>query len=101
MRRQLVDSQVQKGEAAGSWMTDQSVHSHMGGRLYTTCLSILTLEVYYRYLPVYRKQAALTDDPEDLQVPTATDSDADVPPASVGKDKERGRQGDKERITDD
>ena len=26
----------------------------MGGRLYTTSLSLLTLEVYYRYLPLYR-----------------------------------------------
>lgn len=77
MRRQLVDSQVQEGDAAGSWVPDRSVHSEMGGRLYTTCLSILTLEVYYRYLPIYRKQAALTDDPEDLQVPAATDSDAE------------------------
>ena len=24
-----------------------------GGRLYTTCLSIYMLEVYYRHLPIY------------------------------------------------
>ncbi len=68
MRTHLVDSQEQDGDAAGSWVTDRSHHSEMGGRLYTTCLSILTLEVYYRYLPLYRKQAGVTDDPEgDLQ----------------------------------
>jgi hypothetical protein len=68
MRTRLVDSQEQDGDAAGSWVTDRSVHSEMGGRLYTTCLSILTLEVYYRYLPLYRKQAAISDDPDgDLQ----------------------------------
>src|SRR5258708_546940 len=55
MREQLVASQEQEGDAAGSWMTDRSQSSHMGGRLYTTCLSIMTLEVYYRYLPLYRR----------------------------------------------
>jgi hypothetical protein len=65
MRRQLVDSQAQDGDAAGSWLTDRSVHAEMGGRLYTTCMSILTLEVYYRYLPIYRKQAALSDDADE------------------------------------
>jgi hypothetical protein len=56
MRDQLVLRQAQIGDAAGSWRTDSSFHSDAGGRLYTTCLSILTLEVYYRYLPIYRKQ---------------------------------------------
>jgi hypothetical protein len=55
MRDRLVDTQAQSGDAAGSWVTDRSQHSHAGGRLYTTCLSIMTLEVYYRYLPIYRK----------------------------------------------
>ncbi|MBS0264303.1 MAG: terpene cyclase/mutase family protein, partial [Planctomycetes bacterium] len=62
MRKMLVESQVQEGDAAGSWMTDRSMHSEKGGRLYTTCLSILTLEVYYRYLPLYHKHAAQADD---------------------------------------
>jgi len=61
MRDQLVLSQAQIGDAAGSWRTDSSFHSDAGGRLYTTCLSILTLEVYYRYLPIYRKQNILED----------------------------------------
>ncbi|GAG45921.1 unnamed protein product, partial [marine sediment metagenome] len=26
-----------------------------GGRLYTTSLAILTLEVYYRYMPMYQE----------------------------------------------
>lgn len=55
MRDQLVASQSHAGDSAGSWPTDRSHHSQKGGRLYTTCLSIMTLEVYYRYLPIYRQ----------------------------------------------
>jgi hypothetical protein len=43
--------------AKGSWDPDQPVPDRWGrlaGRLYVTSLSILTLEVYYRYLPLYR-----------------------------------------------
>ena len=65
MRKELVEMQEQFGDAAGSWPVDQSIHAHTGGRLYTTCLSILTLEVYYRYLPVYRKQEVDTDEPNE------------------------------------
>ncbi len=41
----------------GSWdpsMPQEDLWGTMGGRLYTTSLSLLTLEVYYRYLPLYR-----------------------------------------------
>jgi hypothetical protein len=55
MRDQLVASQSHSGDSAGSWPTDRSQHSETGGRLYTTCLCIMTLEVYYRYLPIYRQ----------------------------------------------
>ena len=45
------------------------------GRLFTTSLSILTLEVYYRYLPLYRdydedqekEDPLLKDDPRRVQ----------------------------------
>jgi hypothetical protein len=57
MRDELVKRQEHSGESAGSWRTDQSHGAQMGGRLYTTCLSIMTLEVYYRYLPLYRPKA--------------------------------------------
>jgi hypothetical protein len=58
MRDQLVNSQAQEGDAAGSWPPDSSHGVQAGGRLYTTCLCIMTLEVYYRYLPIYRRQDA-------------------------------------------
>ena len=54
MRDELVTSQVKEGPAAGSWdVTDP--HGYAGGRIYQTTLSILTLEVYYRHLPMYHR----------------------------------------------
>lgn len=53
MRQQLIETQVSQGPGAGSWdVTDP--HGRQGGRIYQTALSILTLEVYYRHLPLYR-----------------------------------------------
>jgi hypothetical protein len=52
MRDRLVATQVQEGDAAGSW-APAGEHSGAGGRLYQTTLSIMTLEVYYRYMPMY------------------------------------------------
>ena len=63
MRDFLVHRQSQDGDSAGSWAPDRSHGVLMGGRLYTTCLSIMTLEVYYRYLPLYR-QESLPDEQE-------------------------------------
>ncbi len=54
MREYLVESQATAGHEAGSWYIDED-WSDRGGRLYTTTLAILTLEVYYRYMPMYRK----------------------------------------------
>ncbi len=45
----------------GSWDPQRPEPDRWGraaGRHYLTCLSILTLEVYYRYLPVYRERDA-------------------------------------------
>lgn len=54
MRDELVSTQVKEGPGAGSWdATDP--HGRTGGRIYQTALSILTLEVYYRHLPIYRR----------------------------------------------
>ena len=40
------------GHLAGSWDVADP-HGDSGGRLYMTCLSVMTLEIYYRYLPLY------------------------------------------------
>jgi len=54
MRDQLVATQIKEGPGAGSWdVTDP--HGNTGGRIYQTALSLLTLEVYYRHLPIYRR----------------------------------------------
>ena len=58
VREELVKTQVKDDTCArGSWDPSQPRGDHWGqtaGRLFQTSLSILTLEVYYRYLPLYR-----------------------------------------------
>jgi len=56
LREALVSRQVQTGPKAGSWDTDDLWGGH-GGRVYTTALATLTLEVYYRFLPLYAEVA--------------------------------------------
>jgi hypothetical protein len=54
MRDFLIQTQAKKGAATGSWHFDEN-HANYGGRLYTTSLATMTLEVYYRHLPLYQK----------------------------------------------
>ncbi len=54
MRDQLVRTQISRGPAAGSW-SPRGTYSRPGGQIYQTTLSLLTLEVYYRHLPMYRR----------------------------------------------
>lgn len=58
-RDQLVARQSQVGHEAGSW-TFADPDTAPGGRLGHTALAILTLEVYYRLLPIYGEDAANT-----------------------------------------
>lgn len=60
MRDMLVKKQVgmDKGVSAGSWDPDKAITGEQTGRLGATCLSLLTLEVYYRHLPLYKRDAA-------------------------------------------
>ena len=67
MRDQLVNAQVKRGDDAGRWGTEYAWGSQ-GGRLYTKCLYFMTLEVYYRHLPLYRPQILSLE-----EVPEATD----------------------------
>jgi hypothetical protein len=60
MRRVLIETQIKEGCAAGSWDPMRPTREHLGeqgGRLCVTSLSTLTLEVYYRYLPLYKLDA--------------------------------------------
>ncbi len=73
MRRVLIKSQEKEGCAAGSWDPNRPTADNWGekgGRLMTTSFNALTLEVYYRYLPMFKS---------DLLMP--------APPTKVGPDK--------------
>jgi hypothetical protein len=52
VRDNLIRTQQKHGHEAGSWFfTD--LHGNVGGRLYTTAMAAMTLEVYYRFMPLY------------------------------------------------
>jgi Prenyltransferase and squalene oxidase repeat len=56
LREYLISTQSKEGHENGSWYFVES-HGDKGGRLYNTAIAILTLEVYYRYLPLYSNRA--------------------------------------------
>ncbi len=53
LRDNLVASQRTSGHAAGSW-DPHPPWGDYGGRVFSTALSTLSLEVYYRFLPLYQ-----------------------------------------------
>lgn len=57
MRDFLVESQSKKGNSAGSWYFGKDHAARVGGRLYVTSMACMTLEVYYRFLPLYSNKA--------------------------------------------
>lgn len=65
-RRVLIESQCHGGCQEGSW---DPVHptldtwAEQGGRLMMTSLAALTLEVYYRYLPLFKVETSDTEPP--------------------------------------
>jgi len=58
MRRVLIETQTKDGCATGSWnpelISGQGHVADAGGRLMVTSLAALSLEVYYRHLPLYK-----------------------------------------------
>jgi len=59
LRDYLVVSQEKgNGHSSGSWTIGSDHGARSGGRLYTTTLATMILEVYYRHMPIYAKQAA-------------------------------------------
>ncbi len=61
MREHLIRCQEKAGHKDGSWGPEGVDFGNAAGRLYSTSLSLLTLEVYYRHLPLYRRDAAMTE----------------------------------------
>jgi len=67
MRDWLVEKQVRGGHEAGSWYFSAGGDhgKSKGGRLYCTAMATMMLEVYYRHLPIYRKQSTEDEFPVD------------------------------------
>ena len=64
VRDALISEQITEGPVAGSW-DPKGPWGRYGGRLYSTALATLTLEVYYRLLPLYQ----MNDHEPDSQSP--------------------------------
>ncbi|MBC7853074.1 MAG: hypothetical protein IAF94_06535, partial [Pirellulaceae bacterium] len=73
MQRELLARQRHDGKLVGSWDPD-NLWGNYGGRVYSTAMATLCLEVYYRYLPLYGG-----DDPDN---PTRLTERADSPERS-------------------
>ena len=54
VREYLIQTQRRSGHETGSWYFENSFGKE-GGRLYTTAMSAMTLEVYYRFQPLYQQ----------------------------------------------
>ena len=62
LKRSLLGLQNRDGDDAGSWPASGTWGGY-GGRVYSTAIATLSLEVYYRYLPVYQQVAELEPEP--------------------------------------
>ena len=61
MRVELPKAQVKEGREDGSWAPQMDRWGRNSGRLYTTCMSLYCLEVYYRHMPLYRADGKQLD----------------------------------------
>jgi hypothetical protein len=93
MRNILLDTQCKTNNCAmGSWDPDKPTKDawgEAGGRLMVTSLSALTLEVYYRYLPLYKLEntdtvKALAAPPPPPPPPGTPSKPSPAPPKSSG-----------------
>lgn len=64
LRDLLISEQVTRGENSGSW-DPRPPWGPYGGRLYSTTISTLCLEVYYRFLPLYQMGGRYGDEPAE------------------------------------
>jgi len=94
MRDFLVNSQSKTDHEKGSWHFRGDSGSGTGGRLYCTAMSAMTLEVYYRYMPIYRKGAEGDFDKADGAAKPAPKKPAQKPPADKKTDKKPDKKAD-------
>ncbi|MCY2975388.1 MAG: hypothetical protein NTW52_12060 [Planctomycetota bacterium] len=66
MKSQILKTQITSGHDAGSW-NPTCIWAGYGGRVYSTTMSCLCLEVYYRYLPIYRAQSFASSSQSELK----------------------------------
>jgi len=64
MRDHLVTTQAMDGHERGSWFFNDPHGAAMGGRLYSTALGAMVLEVYYRHMPIYGKESTENEFPD-------------------------------------
>jgi hypothetical protein len=59
MRDPLIELQVKVDHASGSWQPNSfpDMGGPAGGRLCSTCMAAMILEVYYRHMPLYTEGA--------------------------------------------
>ena len=70
LRDMLIGMQETRGHEAGSWTPragGERAFDTEGGRLYMTALAVCTLEVYYRHLPLYRRDVTSGKEMENKQ----------------------------------
>ncbi len=60
VRNRLIATQSRRGHEHGSWYFNDE-HGKTGGRLYTTAMCVMILEVYYRYMPLYSSRVLESD----------------------------------------
>jgi len=53
MKPTLLSTQIRQGDDAGAWPDTGQWTKGAGGKIMSTAMSALSLEVYYRYLPMY------------------------------------------------
>jgi hypothetical protein len=73
MRNYLVREQSVVGSETGSWKFSGS-HDD-AGRFYCTAMAAMTLEIYYRYVPIYSDRAVTESDSVPKDSPTGPSTD--------------------------